>query len=393
MNKALEDFKSGKFVIVTDDANRENEGDLFILGSKVTAAQMGFMVRYTSGVICAAMTEEIARKMQLPYMIKRNQDSKQTAFTVSIDAKAGLTTGISAEERANTINLLANPNSVATDFIRPGHVFPLVANGGGLKVRQGHTEAAVVMAAAIGAEPVVAISELVNEDGSMMRGADLINFAAAHEIEIINIEDLAKEYSDITFENRKVINWAKFPRASAEWQIGTFQNNFGTEHAVLKFGAPDIDNALIRIHSECLTGDALGSQRCDCGSQLNKAFAEIEANGAGFILYMRDHEGRGIGLAAKIQAYILQDSGADTVDANIRLGYAIDEREWHDAAEIIKLLGVKKLELLTNNPDKVSNLQSAGLQVTRRSIQGDINAENQFYLETKHKRLAHKIDL
>lgn len=393
LQKALDDFKAGKFVIVTDDADRENEGDLFILGSAVTAETMGFMVRYTSGVICAAMTESIAKRLELPYMVKRNQDSKQTAFTVSIDAKAGLTTGISAAERANTLNLLASENSISTDFVRPGHIFPLVANNLGLSARRGHTEAAVVMAAAIGASPVVAISEIVNDDGSMARGDALFDFAKAHDIEIITIEELAKEFTGIKFENATDIRWANLPRKSADWQIGIYRNNFGIEHAILKFGTPGAKDPLIRMHSECLTGDALGSDRCDCGGQLNKAFTEIENRGFGYILYMRDHEGRGIGLGAKIEAYILQDAGFDTVDANLKLGHEIDQREWQDAAEILKILGVSKLELLTNNPEKVAKLKGFGFEVTRAALQSEVSPNNEFYLKTKQERLKHELGI
>ena len=393
LNKALADFKAGKFVIVTDDETRENEGDLFILGACVTAAQMGFMVRYTSGVICAAMTEAVAKQFELPFMVKRNQDSKQTAFTISIDAKPGLTTGISASERATTLNMLADSKALSTDFVRPGHIFPLVANNGGLSARRGHTEAAVVMAAAVNAAPVVAISELVNDDGSMMRGDALFDFAKNHDIEIITIEELAKEFSNINFESSKEIRWAKLPRETGDWQIGIYKNNFGIEHAVLKFGSESQKQPLIRMHSECLTGDALGSARCDCGEQLNKAFAEIENYGYGFILYMRDHEGRGIGLAAKIEAYILQDAGFDTVDANLKLGHEIDQREWQDAAEILQLLGIKELELLTNNPEKVAKLKGFGFVVTRAEIKGTVNPNNEFYLKTKQERLKHELGI
>ena len=392
MKLALDDFKAGKFVIVTDDADRENEGDLFILGDNLTAEQMGFMVRYTSGVICAAITESIANRLELPYMVKRNQDSKQTAFTISVDAKAGLTTGISAEERANTLRALASEETLPTDLVRPGHLFPLIANNGGLSVRRGHTEAAVVMAAAVGAKPIVAISELVNEDGSMMRGQSLIDFAAQHQIEIITIEDLAKEFSQISFESSKKIRWAKLPREIKEWQIGIFRNSFGIEHAILKFGTPN-GTPLVRIHSECLTGDALGSARCDCGAQLDKAFAEIENNGYGYILYLRDHEGRGIGLSAKIEAYILQDAGFDTVDANLKLGHQIDERDYQDAMAILNLLDVKKLQLLTNNPEKVSHLKALGFEIERVAIHSPVNPTNEFYLRTKQEKLKHELGI
>lgn len=396
MKRAMDDFKAGKFVIVTDDENRENEGDLFILGENLTSEQMGFMVRHTSGVICAAITEALANRLELPFMVKRNQDSKQTAFTISVDAKENLTTGISATERANTLRTLANAKTLPTDLVRPGHIFPLVANNGGLSARRGHTEAAVVMAAAVNATPVVALSELVNDDGSMMRGQQLIDFANTHNIEIITIEALAKEYSQINFESKRTIRWAKLPREVGNWQIGIYQNNFGIEHAILKFGQEKNQanrTPLIRIHSECLTGDALGSARCDCGWQLDKAFTEIESNGSGYILYLRDHEGRGIGLSAKIEAYILQDLGLDTVDANLQLGHQIDERDYLDAAEILKLLGIDTLKLLTNNPEKVKHLKELGFAVERVALHSPVNANNEFYLKTKQEKLKHELGI
>jgi 3,4-dihydroxy 2-butanone 4-phosphate synthase/GTP cyclohydrolase II len=392
MKRALDDFKAGKFVIVTDDETRENEGDLFILGEHLTTEQMGFMVRHTSGVICAAITESIADRLQLPFMVKRNQDSKQTAFTISVDAKASLTTGISAAERANTLRTLAAENTLPSDLVRPGHVFPLIANNGGLGARRGHTEAAVVMAAAVGAKPVVALSELVNDDGSMMRGQALVDFAKTHQIQIISIEELAKEFNQISFDTSKEIRWAKLPRELSDWQIAIYRNNFGIEHAILKFGEPN-GKPLVRIHSECLTGDALGSARCDCGAQLEKAFAEIEEHGHGYILYLRDHEGRGIGLSAKIEAYNLQDAGFDTVDANLKLGHGIDERDYQDAAAILHLLGIKTLELLTNNPEKVSHLQLLGFEVNRVAIHGPVNSSNEYYLKTKQEKLKHQLGI
>ena len=394
LQQAISAFKSGKFVIVTDDADRENEGDLFILGENLSEQDMGFMVRYTSGVICAAITEEIANRLELPYMVKRNQDSKQTAFTVSVDAKSGLTTGISAAERANTLRVLSNVETLPTDLVRPGHIFPLVANSGGLGVRRGHTEAAVVMAVAVGAKPIVALSEIVNEDGSMARGQQLIDFANQHQIPMITIAELAEEFKEIKFESQSPLRWAKLPREASDWQIAIYRNPFGIEHAILKFGSPETMNGpLVRLHSECLTGDALGSARCDCGSQLELAFSEIEAHGYGYILYLRDHEGRGIGLSAKIEAYILQDAGFDTVDANLKLGHQIDQRDYQDAAAILKKLGVTQITLLTNNPEKVAQLKRHGLVVNRRALLGPLNATNEFYLKTKQTRLKHELGI
>ena len=249
------------------------------------------------------------------------------------------------------------------------------------------------MASAINADPVVAISELVNEDGSMMRGDALFEFAAAHKIEIVTIEELAKYYSDITFGNLKEIRWAKLPRKENDWLIGIYRNNFGVEHAILKFGSNTGNKPLIRMHSECLTGDVLGSARCDCGDQLAKAFSEIEAHGYGYILYLRDHEGRGIGLGAKIEAYILQDAGFDTVDANLKLGHQVDQREWQDAADILNLLGISELTLLTNNPEKVAKLKGFGFDVSRSPLQAEPNPNNEFYLRTKQARLHHELGI
>ena len=395
IEKSLQEFANGKFVIITDDESRENEGDLMLLAEKATTESLGFMVRYTSGVICATITEDIARTLQLPAMVKRNQDEKRTAFTVSVDLLAGQTTGISAKERANTIRHLASPTARSADFMRPGHIFPLVAHRELFKARQGHTEAGVVMAQLVGSYPVTAISEIVNDDGSMARGESLRKFAADHQIPIHTMHEL-KEYADQHLQPltqaQLAYTWAKLPREVADWEITTHVAAGGAEHAILRFGTPS-DNPLIRLHSECLTGDALGSKRCDCGDQLQAAFAAIESAGAGYIIYLRDHEGRGIGLHQKIAAYALQDQGLDTVDANIALGHEADERDWSDSIEIIKNLGITKLTLLSNNPIKSGALRDSGITVQLREIETAAHDANREYLLTKKNRMSHTLEI
>jgi 3,4-dihydroxy-2-butanone 4-phosphate synthase len=398
IDKALDVFRDGGFVIVTDDVDRENEGDLFLLASAATTEKIGFMIRYTSGVICVAMTEERSRQLHLPLMVKQNQDTKRTAFTVTVDAKHEITTGISAKERANTIRALADLTSTAEDFIRPGHIFPLVAHEGGLAARRGHTEAIVEMCKLVGENHVGVISELVNEDGSMMRGENLIKFASEQNIPILSIAQLLKtlDVTNTVNSPKEInLNWAELPRSSSgqieKWQITTFLGRGGVDHALLKFGSIDSKHPLlVRIHSECLTGDVLGSLRCDCGSQLERAMNEIERAGSGLVIYLRDQEGRGIGLSEKIKAYQLQDQGLDTVDANLALGHNIDERDFGDAAEILNSLRINSVILLSNNPEKLESLTSTGIKASLQFLSGEINTFNEKYVATKRERLGHK---
>lgn len=398
IDKALDVFRDGGFVIVTDDVDRENEGDLFLLASAATTEKIGFMIRYTSGVICVAMTEERSRQLHLPLMVKQNQDTKRTAFTVTVDAKHEITTGISAKERANTIRALADLTSTAEDFIRPGHIFPLVAHEGGLAARRGHTEAIVEMCKLVGENHVGVISELVNEDGSMMRGENLIKFASEQNIPILSIAQLLKtlDVTNTVNSPKEInLNWAELPRSSSgqieKWQITTFLGRGGVDHALLKFGSIDSKHPLlVRIHSECLTGDVLGSLRCDCGSQLERAMNEIERVGSGLVIYLRDQEGRGIGLSEKIKAYQLQDQGLDTVDANLALGHNIDERDFGDAAEILNSLRINSVILLSNNPEKLESLTSTGIKASLQFLSGEINTFNEKYVATKKERLGHK---
>lgn len=386
----LSRFKAGEFVIVTDDTDRENEGDLFLLASAATTEKLAFMIRYTSGVVCVAMTESRSRELHLPLMVKQNQDTKRTAFTVTVDAKHGLTTGISAAERANTIRALADPKSTAEDFIRPGHIFPLIASAGGLAARRGHTEAAVEMCRRVGAVEVGVICELVTEDGSMMRGEALRKFAAEHAIPIVTIAELAASSSELIQAAPADLEWASLPRSDGQWQIATRTGAGGVEHVLLCLGELTTD-PLLRIHSECLTGDVLGSLRCDCGDQLADSMAAIAAAGSGLIIYLRGHEGRGIGLAEKLRAYRLQDTGLDTVDANLALGHGIDERDFVDAVEILKSLAITSVRLLTNNPVKVETLRKAGIKIETIPLQITPNPHNLGYLETKRLRLGHDL--
>jgi len=390
--EVLADFKAGKFVIVTDSKDREDEGDLIVQASAVTTEQIAFMVRHTSGVICAALTSDIARRLKLPMMVANNEDNHTTAFTVSVDLIKDRTTGISAKERANTLRALGSDNAKSDQFLRPGHIFPLVAVDGGLGERAGHTEAGVALCNLTNTYPVAVICELVNDDGTMMRGEVLTQFAKEHEIKKISIEEIIENSPKVEIKPATPsFTWAKLPMADKNWQITSYQSPTGAEHAVLSFGKIDSENLLTRIHSECLTGDVFGSDRCDCGAQLALSIDQIEKAGAGLIIYLKDHEGRGIGLAQKVKAYALQDSGLDTVAANISLGHLADERSYIDAIAIIKALGVKSISLLTNNPAKTDALDQAGIKYTRVELITNPTPHNLAYLKSKAQLLKHKL--
>jgi 3,4-dihydroxy 2-butanone 4-phosphate synthase/GTP cyclohydrolase II len=412
-DSALTAFKNGELIIVTDDADRENEGDLLLLAEKASTEKVTFMVRYTTGILCVALTADTARDLQLPLMAKENQDPKKTAFTISVDATAGMTTGVSAEERANTVRALADPKSTALDFIRPGHVFPLIAHPGGLTARGGHTEAGIELARLVGAREATLLSEIVNDDGTMARGAALVEFAREHHLPIISVAELLEHQlsgSGPDSESKPdpkpdlpvahICDWAQLPLPSGPWEIATYSGYSGAgEHAVLRFGSPassqiaDVDAItpmpMVRIHSECFTGDVMHSQRCDCGEQLELAISLIQNHGFGYIIYLRDHEGRGIGLAEKIKAYILQEQGLDTVDANVQLGHAIDARNWSDATAIATSLGLDKIILLTNNPRKIEAMVGAGFDVDEHPLIVPPNTFNEKYVTTKQQRLGH----
>ena len=393
LQAALAAYKNGDLIIVTDDADRENEGDLMILAEKATPEKVAFMVRHTTGILCVAMTQERARQLHLPLMVEENQDSKKTAFTVSVDYKPGITTGVSAQERSNTVRALADSSAVASDFIRPGHVFPLIADNGGLAARGGHTEAGLALSHIVGAQPLCLLSEIVNDDGSMARGQTLSAFATEHSIPIVSVGEI-KAYVEANpiaaIENAPefIFEWAQLPLRSGMWKIATFPGLRQREHAVIAFGDAG-KLPMVRIHSECFTGDVIHSQRCDCGEQLEQSINLIQEHGYGFIIYLRDHEGRGIGLTEKIKAYQLQDQGMDTIDANLHLGHEIDARDWNDAVAIVRSLGLQNLVILTNNPNKVAALRNAGLEVTQQPLVIVSNKFNEKYLATKETKLGH----
>jgi 3,4-dihydroxy 2-butanone 4-phosphate synthase/GTP cyclohydrolase II len=396
--EAVEIFAQGKFLIVIDDENRENEGDLIISGEKITDQDMAFLIRHTSGIICSAISAKRAKELNLPIMVRENEDSRRTAFTVSIDAKAGLTTGISATERANTVRKLAAKESQAADFIRPGHVFPLIAHPDGLAGRGGHTEAGLALCQLAKQGESGVLSELVNDDGTVMKGQQLFDFAEQFKIPVITIEDLTK-YAIANLPNSSIaaeeIQWAELPHESGSWQIATFKGEAGIDHAVLKFvgeeARADATPTLIRAHSECLTGDAFGSLRCDCGEQLKSSFDLIAEKGAGYIIYLRGQEGRGIGLSEKIKAYLLQDAGLDTIAANIELGHENDSRDWQDLISILDQLKIKDVDLITNNQAKVDAIVQSGRTVKVISVAPAVNDFNRSYLRTKKDKMKHML--
>jgi len=389
---ALAEFADGKFLIVTDDQSRENEGDLIVLAEKVTPEQTAFMVRHTTGILCVAIDRATAHRLDLPLMFEANQDKRKTAFTVSIDLIDGVTTGVSALERTLTIRAIANPQTSADDFSRPGHIFPLIAHSEGLAVRSGHTEAGVALAQLVGAAPAALLSEIVAEDGSMARGAGLRAFAAEHQITMVSIEELTiywKSNYEVSAQVTQELNWVDVQLAEGLWQIATYSALKSRDHVIARFGSSDIE-PMVRVHSECFTGDVMGSLRCDCGDQLAISKKLIAAHGSGYIIYLRDHEGRGVGLAEKLKAYQLQDSGLDTVEANVSLGHPIDNREWSDVVEILHALKIPKLTLLTNNPEKVLALKNSGLNVTQQNLSTEIHEFNRQYIETKRVKLGHE---
>ena len=393
LQTALAAYKNGDLIIVTDDADRENEGDLMILAEKATAEKVAFMVRHTTGILCVAMTQERARTLHLPLMVEENQDSKKTAFTVSVDYKPGITTGVSAKERSNTVRALADTSAVASDFIRPGHVFPLIEDNGGLAARGGHTEAGVALSQLVGAEPLSLLSEIVNDDGSMARGQSLIAFATEHQIPVVSVDEIKAYVQSNPVTSKKEapqfkFEWAQLPLRSGMWKIATFPGLRQREHAVIAFGEVGV-LPMVRIHSECFTGDVVHSQRCDCGEQLEASINLIQEHGHGYIIYLRDHEGRGIGLTEKIKAYQLQDQGMDTIDANLHLGHEIDARDWNDAVAIVKALQITAVQLLTNNPNKVAALKNSGITVTQKPLVIVSNKFNEKYLATKEEKLGH----
>lgn len=391
IEEALQDLRDGKIIVVVDDENRENEGDVICAAEFATLENVNFMATHAKGLICMPMSDEYIKKLDLPQMVVNNTDNHCTAFTVSID-HVDTTTGISAYERGLTARKLVEDGAKPSDFRRPGHMFPLRAKEKGVLERDGHTEATVDLMRLAGLKEVGLCCEIMKEDGMMSRLDDLLAFTKEHNLKIVSIEQLI-HYRKIHDELVKVECSAKLPTDSGTFELVGFDNQLdGKEHiAIVKGDVAGKENVLVRIHSECFTGDILGSYRCDCGSQLKKAMRTIEDKGEGIVLYLRQ-EGRGIGLINKIKAYKLQDNGLDTVDANLALGFGEDERDYAVAAQMLKALGVKSVVLMTNNPAKIEGLESYGMKVVKRAeIEIKPNEVNEKYLRTKFERMGHKL--
>lgn len=377
-------------VIVTDDADRENEGDLVIAASKATPVSINFMAKYGRGLICAPITQERAAKLGLSRMVLDNRESFKTDFTVSVDAAAGVTTGISAADRARTVQVLADPKATPRDLVQPGHIFPLQAKPGGVLQRAGHTEAAVDLVRLAGLDPSAVICEILHEDGSMARLSDLLAFRKKHKLKICTILDLI-EYRRRSEKLVEMEQKVKMPTDYGDFDLYLYRSRMdGQHHLALVKGAIDPKQpVLVRVHSECLTGDVFGSRRCDCGNQLHDALRHIEKEGSGVLVYMRQ-EGRGIGIAAKIHAYKLQEQGLDTVEANLKLGFASDLREYGLGAQILFDLGVRQIRLMTNNPKKVVGLAGYGLRIVEQvPVKTTPNKHNRKYLATKRAKMGH----
>jgi 3,4-dihydroxy 2-butanone 4-phosphate synthase/GTP cyclohydrolase II len=395
IKRAIADIAAGRPVIVVDDEDRENEGDLIFAAEKATPELIAFMVRYTSGYICVPLTEADCERLDLPPMFHTNQDRRGTAYTVTVDAASGVSTGISAADRAHTIRLLADPDSKPADFTRPGHVVPLRAKEGGVLRRPGHTEAAIDLAVMAGLRPAGVLCEIVSQkdEGDMARRDELEVFAAEHDLALISIADMIKYRRQHEKQVVRVAE-ARIPTAHGAFRAVGYDSLLdGIEHVALVYGEiGDGENVLVRVHSECLTGDVFGSLRCDCGPQLDAALEAVASEGRGIVLYMRGHEGRGIGLMHKLQAYQLQDAGADTVDANLALGVPADARDYGMGAQILSDLGVRTMRLLTNNPAKRIGLEGYGLTVVDRvPLSVWPNPENLRYLRTKRDRMGHEL--
>lgn len=393
IDEALAAIAAGEFVLVVDDEDRENEGDLIIAAEKVTPEKVAFMVRHTSGLICLPTTGDRLDELGLPLMVLENTDSHRTAFTVSVDALGQTTTGISAADRAATIKAFVNPDTGPRDLARPGHIFPLRYREGGVLVRPGHTEAAVDLARLAGLYPAGVLCEVVLDEGGMARGADLESFAVKHGIRLITIEELIKyRWRHEAIVTREVET--TLPTDHGVFRAFGYRSRVdGSEYVALVLGdVAGSDRVLTRVHSRCLTGDVFGSRRCDCGPQLDAAMARIAAEGAGIVTYNEAHEGRGIGLLAKLAAYKLQDEGRDTVDANLELGFPADARHYAIEAQILNDLKVSSVRLMTNNPLKIAGLRDFGVEVVERDpLVAGINGDNRAYLTAKADRLGHMV--
>ena len=389
IESAFEQLRAGRPVLVLDDQDRENEGDAVLPALDAAPEWVAWMVRQTSGYICAPMPDSIADKLGLPLMVANNQDPKQTAYTLSCDAAEGVTTGISAADRATTLRTLADPNATPASIIRPGHILPLRSREGGVFTRRGHTEATVDLCRLAGLPPVGAIGELVHDDGRMMRTPDVLALGEQMDLAVVTIEELEKWRE--RYDRAELVAETLLPTQFGRFKMRGYRDlRTASSHIALIGGEPG-KKAVVRVHSECLTGDALGSLRCDCGEQLMLS-QEIIAKEGGVLIYLRGHEGRGVGLMSKLEAYSLQDNGADTVDAQTLLGMPVDAREYGAAVAILQDLGIETIELLTNNPEKAEELSALGIEVTKsRPIITGITVENAKYLSTKRDRMGHRL--
>ncbi len=397
IEQAIDAIRRGEFVVVVDDEDRENEGDLIIAAEKMTPEKMAFMIRHTSGVICLPMEGDRLDQLRLPLMVAgtENTEGQRTAFTVSVDAKHGTTTGISAADRSATVLALMDPHTTADDLAKPGHVFPLRYRDGGVLKRAGHTEAGVDLARLAGMQPAGVLAEIVNDDGTMRRLPDLEKFAEEHDLVLISIADLIRFRSRREKLVRRVSD-ARIPTVHGDFTAHVFESLVDhTEH--LAFVRGDVagkESVLVRVHSECLTGDVFGSMRCDCGTQLETALELVAREGEGVVVYLRGHEGRGIGLGHKLRAYSLQDSGRDTVEANLELGFPVDSREYGIGAQILVDLGITTMRLMTNNPAKYGGIEGYGLEIVERvPLHTEPNHENIAYLRTKQDKLGHLLGI
>lgn len=404
LKAAITALQEGRMVLMVDDEGRENEGDLVAAGQYVTPEIINFMITHAKGILCMPLEREQAQKLQLPLMVQHNTSPHETAFTLSIEAKEGITTGVSAEDRAKTFAIMVKDDVTAQDIIRPGHVFPLIADPNGVLARNGHTEGSLDLLKIAGLKPIAAICEVINDDGTMARMPELRQFAQKHHIPIITIAEIVRwrrRYDSTSYDPLKALvkagTIAKLPNiyGGDDFKVQAFIDTKGNEHlAVMKGNFPlDGKNAevpLLRLHSECLTGDVFGSLRCDCGPQLHQALKRIGESECGILLYLSGHEGRGIGLFNKIEAYALQEKGLDTIEANHRLGFSTDMRDWTVASAILRELGVHQLDLMTNNTNKVDWLEKQGFQIRQRvALEIDANPHNSTYLKTKRDRMGH----